>query len=88
MAKNKIENLSDEDLEQKYQNLTKVSKGVSIVFVVMLLIAIGYTGYANGKGDEASPIIIPILLLLFIGQKVIFSTQLSPIIKEIKQREK
>lgn len=88
MAKNKFENLSDEDLDKKYQLLTNISKRVSIVFVIMLLIAVGYTGYANGRGYEASSIMIPIMLLLFIGQKVIFSTQLSPIIKEIKQREK
>jgi len=87
MAMSKYKNLSDEDLEKKYQNLKQTSKGVSIAFIVILLFAIGYSGYANAKNFDTPFSTLPILLILFAGQKAVFYAQMSPIFKEITQRK-
>ena len=88
MARNNIKNLSDGELGKKHQHFNNLFKGVIAAFVIITLIGIGYTGYADAKGFEVSYGILPALFMLFAGLIFVFYFELSKIKSEITKREK
>lgn len=88
MTKKEIEKLSNADLEKKHNDFKNLFKGVSIAFVTITLIGIGYAGYADAKGFRETYGILPVLFVLFAGLIAVFYFELSKFKSEITKREK
>lgn len=89
MIEKKLKNLNDADLTKKHQKVETISKIIASIFAVSLLIAIGYAGYAQGKGLEEPLSYLKSEGVAFLGSLTVIFYYLSSRFKEeLTLREK
>lgn len=88
MLKNTFEDLNDAELAEKQKKMKDNAKISAIIFSLCLLTAIGYAGYAHGKGyEQPFSVFKSGWVVFFAGIHLIIYSRLSKIKKEIAQRE-